>query len=108
MKMADVYRLTLSSLKGLTKADPDKVYHDKTYGDYTCAELISGLSSIINWIHPELSASDVVKVVRCKDCTHYKRYRKKRDIKSSPRWLCDLDKLQKASDHYCKCGEERE
>ena len=51
-------------------------------------------------------ADDVVKVVRCKDCKHYKQnpYSKEKDMMC----MCWCDWLATDTDDFCRYGERRD
>lgn len=59
------------------------------------------------WVYPALTTEDIQKVVRCKNCMWYKKYKKKDDRKSLPVWMCSKDRIKRDPDFYCKGGEEK-
>ena len=50
-------------------------------------------------------ASDVVEVVRCKDCKHYRAYEP--PIEDFDGW-CSVNENEYDKDFYCQYGERRE
>ena len=70
-------------------------------------EAIDALDTLYHWAYPKFDIDNLQKVVFCKDCKHYKRYRKKGQIKPIYKCLCELDKMQKDNYFYCKNGEEK-
>lgn len=66
------------------------------------------LSSLLSWISPELECNDIVRVVRCKNCSYYRRFKKKGAFKSTPFYACKLDMSRREPEYYCKDGMARE
>ena len=60
-----------------------------------------------NWVYPQLAIEDVQKVTHCKDCKHYKRYRKKDCPKLASFYACSLTKIKRNPDFFCKDGAEK-
>ena len=70
------------------------------------AELIlEELLQLKGWAYPYLTTADIVKVVRCKKCRYYKKYKKKNDRKSQPFWACSLTMIKRPEDFYCAEGK---
>ena len=70
--------------------------------------LTAELRKLKGWAYPHLTTEDIVKVVRCKKCQYYKRYKKKGDRKSLPVWACSLDRVKRNPDFYCAAGIQKE
>lgn len=70
------------------------------------SELESSLKQILGWCFK--GDVEVAKITRCKNCTNYRRYRKKGARKSLGIYLCRLDKKQKSPEHFCAYGEQEE
>lgn len=70
-------------------------------------EAASGIRRFIGWVYPDLKTGDIQKVVRCKDCRYYKRYKKKGQVKPVVKLLCSLDKRERTPEFYCAEGRER-
>ena len=66
------------------------------------------LEDLIGWISPDLECRDIVKVVRCKHCAYYRRFKKKGEFKSVPFYACKLDMSKRDPEFYCKDGVARE
>lgn len=65
------------------------------------------LTRLKGWAYPHLTTEDIVRVVRCAKCRHYKKYKKKDDRKSQPFYACEIDKVKREPDFFCKRGMEK-
>lgn len=70
------------------------------------AQVIDDLTRLKGWAYPHLTTDDIVRVVRCGKCKHYKRYKKKNDRKSQPFYACSLNMAKHDPDFFCKDGRE--
>lgn len=68
--------------------------------------LVKELSKLKDWAYPQLTTADMVRVVRCRKCKFYKRYKKKGDPKAVAFYACSLDKKKRDEDFYCGEGKE--
>lgn len=68
----------------------------------------SEIRRVVSFVYPELETGNVQKVVRCKNCKYYKRYRKKNSYKPEFKCLCELDKKQREPDFFCADGKEKQ
>lgn len=71
-------------------------------------DAITELKRVREWLYPELRTGDVQLVVRCKNCAHYKRLKKKHSIKPVYKYVCELDGLERTGDFFCKNGDKEE
>lgn len=69
--------------------------------------IIEELSKLCGWAYPQLTTEDIQKVVRCKKCRYYKKYKKKNDRKSAPFYACSLNMIKRPEDFYCAEGREK-
>ena len=80
-------------------------------GKVTYSDLIQELDKLIKWVYPKLETDRLKKVVRCKECSNYKKFL---DKKNSTEWhksfvmLCKVDMKPKHPEFYCKNGEIHE
>lgn len=107
MKLQTVFSACNHILKLKLINNPDA----KTRADdgtiVSCKELSDELENLESWCYK--GELEVQKIVRCKSCKHYKRYKKKTGGKKPLVIVaCELDKLKKDSEFYCARGEERE
>ncbi len=99
----DAYRVAIKTLEGL----PDKSLVSKTGKRVTIHEVAGVLRTVAHWCYPELSSEDIQKVVRCEKCEHYHHYRRKSEYKSPIVYMCDIDKVRRPPDFFCKDGVEK-
>lgn len=71
-------------------------------------EAANEIQRLSGWVFPDLDTADIQKVIHCKDCAHYKRYRKKNSYKPEFKCLCELDKKQREPDFFCADGKEKQ
>ena len=74
--------LTLAAKAYDEKANKDpsgtiEVFHKRVSYSVAAKEL----RRIVSWVYPALDTRDIVKIVRCRNCAHYKKYKKKNTIK---------------------------
>lgn len=86
---------------------PGGVLHTSS-GDIPYKVAIYELERVREWLYPEFRTGDIQMVTRCKYCTHYKRYKKKDSVKPVYKYLCELDKVERPEDFFCKNGEKEE
>lgn len=67
-------------------------------------QVSADLTDLLGWISPDLECKDIVRVVRCKNCDNYKRYRKKNAFKAVPFYACSLDMSRRDPEFFCKDG----
>lgn len=66
----------------------------------------SEIRRVVSFVYPELETGNVQKVVQCKNCKHYRKFKNKKT--RQVKYLCELDKLHKDPDFYCAKGEEED
>ena len=105
MKTYDLYKLAIKLLSQYADTIPDKKYTNKSGESATIYDVIAMLKNVSSWMYKNMSTDDICKVVRCKNCRHYKKYKKKDDFKAKPFYACNLDMKQKPPDFFCKNGD---
>ena len=65
------------------------------------------LSKLKSWAYPDLTTEDMVSVTRCKDCRHYKKYKKKDTFKPEVVYACSRTKLKCSKEFFCADGESK-
>lgn len=106
VRMFEVYRLAAKILRTYHKINPDKVFTNKSGDRLTADDVAKSIEKVSSWMYRDLSSEDIEKVVRCKNCINYKRFKKKGDIKSPAFYACRLDMKKRDPMFYCKAGEE--
>ena len=69
--------------------------------------LTKELLHLKGWAYPQLTTEDITQVVRCKNCEHYRKYKKKGNRKSAPFYACRLNKIKRPADFYCAEGVKK-
>lgn len=105
VRMFEVYKLAVKLLRGLSKQQPEKSFTNSDGETLTIADVANYLNGVSSWMFKDLAAEDIEKVVRCKRCVNYKRFKKKGDIKSPAFYACKLDMKKRDPMFYCKDGE---
>lgn len=77
-------------------------------GHLSYSQIATELDKLCEFIYPKLDTHPLQKVVYCKYCDNYRKFRKN-DPKcvQKPIFLCKLDHKPKDSDFWCKNGIER-
>lgn len=70
------------------------------------AQVMDDLTRLKGWAYPHLTTDDIVKVVRCHRCKHYKKYKIKDDRKTQPFYACSLTRIKRPPEYFCKDGAE--
>lgn len=106
MKTYDLYKLAIKLLSRLEKEEPKRSYTNKAGESATVTDVIDTLKKTSSWMYPDLSTDDIAKVIRCKNCKYYRKYKKKGDLKSSAFYACSQDMRKRPPDFFCKDGDE--
>lgn len=104
MKAADAYRLAIKLLKRMSTEHPSKVFTNKDGDKATILDVADHLERVVKWVSPELETRDIVRVVRCKNCIYYKKYRRKGAYKTVPFMACSKDMKKREPTFFCKDG----
>lgn len=72
-----------------------------------CAEAYDAMNRVAGWCFPGLNSDQFEKVVRCQDCTNYRKFRKKGAPKKSAQYLCAIDKTRRDPQYFCGDAQER-
>lgn len=107
MKQADIYRLAVKLLRNMAKENPGKSFTNSAGEKATIDDIANELDKVSKWLYKDFYTEDIDKVVRCKKCKYYKKYKKKDDRKSPPFWACRLTKIKRDPEFYCKEGIEK-
>lgn len=107
LTLKSVLSICIKTLKSKEKEDPGGVF-STPHGDVPYTYAVNELKRVLKWLYPEFWTQDVQIVTRCKNCTHYKRYKKKSSVKPVYKYLCELDKVERPEDFFCKNGEKDE
>lgn len=108
MKAEQLYQSVLALLQNIVKKKPEAYITIGNGQLVPLKDLIPKIKRLCDWVYPDLSTDDIVLVTRCKNCRHYRRYKKKRDeLKPQISWRCDKDKERKDPGFYCKMGEPK-
>lgn len=102
----DAYRIAIKVMIKMKSLYPNKTFNGGNGEQITLDEAIHMFERVVDWVYPALDSDDIEKVVRCKNCIHYKKYKKKGDFKSQPFYACSLNKVKRPPNFFCKDGEE--
>lgn len=104
MKLKDELRV---ASKLLLKCGPSKMGVKTRDGETTTlGELAEELKTVSDWVSTDLEQNTVTKVVRCKNCMYYKKYKYK-GPKGQIFRACCLNKIKRDPMFFCSDGEER-
>lgn len=106
MKISSVFVTTIDILKRYDKEHPRAVF-DVDDNTIKVRDIIAALTKLSGWLYKDLTDDSIEKITRCYDCKHYKKYKKKGDIKGSVFYACSIDKVKRRPDFFCKDGEHR-
>lgn len=107
MKQVDIYRLAVKLLRKMAKENPGKSFTNSAGEKATIDYVANELDKVSKWLYKDFHTEDIDKVVRCKNCKYYKKYKKKGAIKASVFWACSRDMQKRDPMFFCKDGEER-
>lgn len=105
MKLGELLDVFITTLKISGKKNNIFLCNGK---EYDITSLIYDATNLKGWCYKDLNLSDIRRVCCCKDCVHYKRFRKKGQLKSRSKYLCELDKSQRNPEYYCASATWRE
>lgn len=103
MKVSLMYLSTIEALKQMPK-NKKIIVKDESV---SVTQLINELTKMMGWLYKDLNTDDIEKVVRCYNCKYYRKYKKKRSLKSETFYACSLDKAKRRPDFFCKDGDNR-
>lgn len=107
MRIKHAFGLALKVLKQEAKANPGKSYINSDGEKATVEDVIAAIQKLSAWVWPDFTSEELVKVVRCKNCLHFKQYRKKDDPKAPPFRACSSNRNQRDPDFFCRNGEPK-
>lgn len=73
----------------------------------SCEEAYNALNRVTEWCFPGLDSIQFEKIVHCRECENYRKFRKKGAPKKTARYLCALDKIHREPWYYCGDAKER-
>ena len=103
IKISDAYRIAIKTLEEL----PPKSLKSKSGQRVNTHEVAAILRTVLHWCYPELTSQDIQRVVRCKGCKNYHRYKQKNAIKPQIVYMCSKDKIRRPPEFFCKDGVEK-
>ena len=107
MNLKEAFSICAKLLREKSKENPGGVIvTDGKKVPYTQAA--QELKRVCEWTYPALRTGDIQRIVHCKDCTFYKRYRKKGSLKREVKRLCSIDRIERSPDFFCKNGREED
>lgn len=106
MKQVDVYKLAVKLLKKMAKETPGKSFTNSAGEKVTIEEIADALDKVSKWLYKDFHTEDIDKVVRCKKCKFYKKYKKRGEFKPKAFMACSKDMKRRDSMFFCKDGEE--
>ncbi len=106
MRLRDSLRITVKLLKQVEAENPQRRFKNAEGEKVLITDVLSSMSKLSEWVDHELSSDELVKVVRCKQCRYYKKYRKKDAYKQATFYACSKDMQKRKPDFYCGDGEK--
>ena len=109
MKLQTLFQACNWIIQSRLRKNPDAKIQIEDGEALTYKELSDQLQNLESWCYQ--GELDVQKIVRCKNCKHYKRYRKKvlkNPYEHNVITACDFDKSQRSPEYFCCQGEERD
>ncbi len=108
MKLETLFNACSTICKNLSKGHPDRGI-STAEGRMTLKDISSELDNLCNWCYK--GTIDVEKVVRCKDCKYYKKF--KRNLEKNPYdhevvMLCSKTRTPRQPEFFCADGKERD
>ena len=107
MRIKHAFGLAIKVLKQEAKVNPGKSYTNSQGEKATIEEVITAIKRLSAWVWPDLASEELVRVTRCKNCIHFKTYRKKDDYKALPFKACSSNRNQRDPEFFCKNGEPK-
>ena len=107
MKQVDIYRLAVKLLRKMAKENPGKSFTNSDGEKATIDEVADALDNLSKWLYKDFHTEDITKVVRCKKCKYYKKYKKKGEFKAQIFQVCSKDMQKRSPMFFCKDGDER-
>jgi hypothetical protein len=107
MKQVDIYRLAVKLLRKMAKENPGKSFTNSAGEKATIDDVANELDKVSKWLYKDFHTEDIDKVVRCKKCKYYKKYKKKGAFKAQVFQACSKDMKKRDPMFFCKDGEER-
>lgn len=107
MRQVDVYRLAVKLLRKMAKETPGKSFTNSAGETATIEDIADALDKMSKWLYKDFHTEDIDRVVRCKKCKFYKKYKKKGSFKAQVFQACSKDMKRRDPMFFCKDGDER-
>lgn len=107
MRQVDVYRLAVKLLRKMAKENPGKSFTNSAGEKATIGDIADALDNVSKWLYKDFHTEDIDKVVRCKKCKFYKKYKKKGVFKPQVFQACSKNMKEHDPMFFCKDGEEK-
>lgn len=107
MKLKTVFTTCSRICKVMSKSHPDRGMQTDE-GWVSLSDLSKELDNLCNWCYKD--TIDVQKVVRCKNCVHYKKFKcnkEKHPYDHTSVMMCKMTKTRREPDFFCSEGREK-
>lgn len=108
MRLETVFKACNQICKNLSDKNPTRGINTDE-GRISLIKLSEELDNLRSWCYK--GDIEVQKVIRCKNCRYYKRYKKssnKNPYSHEIVAMCSIDKITRKPEFFCSSGEERE
>lgn len=105
MRALDAFQIARKLIKQELERNPDKQYKRPSGQTLALRDVLTCFERLIAWLYPELTDDDLVKVVRCKHCRHYKKV--KGEKFNTFKWVCALTQENRKENGFCDRGCEK-
>lgn len=106
MNVKQILSVCAEMLASESRTNPGKTLvvdgHPETF-----KEAYEELVRLISWLYPGLDTVEIRKVVLCKDCRYFKRYKKKSCFKLVYKCICGITQSQVDPCHFCGNAQEK-
>lgn len=107
-KLLEVLKIKLKSILAVCcdlLEDEPQIYTTVEGAKVKYSEIIAEIKKLMLWCYKDLDTQEVVKIVRCKDCIYFKRYKNKAGTQRF--YACSKDRIKHHREHYCADGRIR-
>lgn len=103
MNIQKAFRACITVLKRLPADKPIKT----PYGEFKAEEVLDTIKKLNGWCFPGIDGCQFERVIHCRECEFYRKFRKKNSPARTVKWLCARDKSEKPAHFYCGYAKER-
>lgn len=107
MRLKTILTVCMKLLYSKERENPGGAFKTP-HGDIPYGEASSELKRVRDWACPGLQTGDIQLIVHCKDCRHYRKYRKRNSAKPIIKRICEVDGIERSPDFFCKNGDREE